>query len=102
VATGLGGLALLQVARGQVAGSAAENFWNAYGAQRILGRPEIVAGFAVLGIVQVLRGRLFGSAASLLFYSLVTRQLASADRAETAPTEPAATRTNTQGGYPVS
>lgn len=83
-ATGLSGLALFQVARGQLTGNAAENFWNAYGAQRILGRPEIAAGFVLLGIVQVLRGQLLGSASSLLFYSLITRQLASVDRGATA------------------
>lgn len=83
-ATGLSGLALFQVARGQLTGNAAENFWNAYGAQRILGRPEIAAGFVLLGIVQVLRGQLLGSASSLLFYSLITRQLASVDRGTTA------------------
>lgn len=83
-ATGLSGLALFQVARGRLTGNAAENFWNAYGAQRILGRPEIAAGFVLLGIVQVLRGQLLGSASSLLFYSLITRQLASVDRGATA------------------
>ena len=56
-ATGLGGLALLQLAGGQAIGNAAENFWNAYGAQRILGRNEIAAGFALLGILQLLRVR---------------------------------------------
>lgn len=83
-ATGLSGLALFQVARGRLTGNAAENFWNAYGAQRILGRPEIAAGFVMLGIVQMLRGQLLGSASSLLFYSLITRQLASVDRGATA------------------
>lgn len=83
-ATGLSGLALFQVARGQLTGNAAENFWNAYGAQRILGRPEIAAGFVLLGVAQVLRGQLLGSASSLFFYSLITRQLASIDRGATA------------------
>lgn len=83
-ATGLSGLALFQVARGQLTGNAAENFWNAYGAQRILGRPEIAAGFVLLGIAQMLRGQLLGSASSLFFYSLITRQLASIDRGATA------------------
>jgi len=87
-ATGLNGLALFQVARGQLTGNAAENFWNAYGAQRILGRPEIAAGFVLLGIVQVLRGQLLGSASSLLFYSLITRQLASFDRGAAASNDP--------------
>lgn len=83
-ATGLSGLALFQVARGQLTGNAAENFWNAYGAQRILGRPDIAAGFMLLGIAQVLRGQLLGSASSLFFYSLITRQLASVDSGATA------------------
>jgi hypothetical protein len=52
IATGLAGLGLFQVARGQVIGNAAENFWNAYGAQRILGRPEIATAFALLGVFQ--------------------------------------------------
>lgn len=85
--TGLSGLALFQVARGRLTGNAAENFWNAYGAQRILGRPEIAAGFVLLGIAQVLRGQLLGSASSLFFYSLITRQLASIDRGATASNE---------------
>ena len=49
IATGLSGLALFQVTQGQVTGSAAENFWNAYGAQRLLGRNEIAAGFCASG-----------------------------------------------------
>ena len=40
IATGLSGLSLFQVARGNVLGSAAENLWHAFGAQRILGRPD--------------------------------------------------------------
>ena len=80
-ATGLAGLAVFQIARGQVIGHAAENFWNAYGAQRILGRNEIAAGFALFGVFQLLRGELLGSASSLFFYSLIARKLASLDRA---------------------
>jgi hypothetical protein len=83
-ATGLAGLAVFQVARGQAIGNAAENFWNAYGAQRILGRSEIAAGFAMVGMFQLLRGELLGSASSLFFYSLIARQLASLDRAASA------------------
>lgn len=96
-ATGLSGLALFQVARGQLTGNAAENFWNAYGAQRILGRPEIAAGFVLLGIVQVLRGQLLGSASSLLFYSLITRQLASVGRGATASKDAGAPPANISG-----
>ena len=40
IATGLSGLALFQISQGQITGSAAENFWNAYGAQRLLGNRD--------------------------------------------------------------
>jgi hypothetical protein len=79
-ATGLSGLALFQVARGQAFGSAVENFWHAYGAKRLLQRPGLAALFAVIGAYQVLSGRYLGSATSLLFYSMVTRRLASSER----------------------
>jgi hypothetical protein len=81
IATGLSGLGLLQATQGNVFGSAAENFWHAFGAQRILGRADIAAGFAALGIYQLLRGQFFGSAASLFFYALVMRQMAAMDQA---------------------
>jgi Heavy metal associated domain 2 len=102
VATVLAALALFQLTRGHVTGSAAENFWNAYGAQRILGRPEIAAGFALLGIVQVLRGQLFGSASSLFFYSLVARQLASVDRPAAASGDSGAPPSNAPGDPPTN
>src|SRR5260370_26239469 len=79
IAIGLSGLSLFQATHGSVFGSAAENLWHAFAAQRILGRPDIAAAFAVLGIYQILRGQLFGSASSLFFYALMTRQMA-ADR----------------------
>jgi hypothetical protein len=91
IATGLSGLALFQVTQGQVTGSAAENFWNAYGAQRLLGRKEIAAGFVLLGLYQLLQGQWLGSASSLFFYALAARQLAVLDRAAgamTGPSEP--------------
>jgi hypothetical protein len=81
IATGLSGLSLLQATQGSVFGSAAENLWHAFGAQRILGRPDIAVAFAVLGIYQILRGQLFGSASSLLFYALVMRQMAAMEQA---------------------
>jgi hypothetical protein len=87
IATGLSGLALFQVTQGQVTGSAAENFWNAYGAQRLLGRNEIAAGFVLLGLYQLLQGQWLGSASSLFFYALAARQLAALDRAAGAMTE---------------
>jgi hypothetical protein len=74
--TGLSGLCLFQVAQGNVLGSAAENFWHSFGAHRILGRPDIAAAFAALGVYQMLRGQLFGPASSLIFYTLVMRQIA--------------------------
>jgi hypothetical protein len=81
IATALSGLALFQATQGQALGNATENFWNAYGAHRIMGRPGIAAGFALAGVYQMLRGQLFGAASSLLFYSLIARQLADIDRA---------------------
>jgi hypothetical protein len=81
VATGLSGLSLFQVAQGNVLGSAVESFWQAFGAHRILGRPDIAAGFAALGVIQLLRGRLFGPASSLVFYALVMRQIAAMEQA---------------------
>jgi hypothetical protein len=81
ITIGLSGLSLFQATQGSVFGSAAENLWHAFGAQRILGRPDIAVAFAVLGIYQLLRGQLFGSASSLFFYALVTRQIAAMERA---------------------
>jgi hypothetical protein len=88
IATGLSGLALFQVTQGQVTGSAGENFWNAYGAQRLPGRSEIAAGFVLLGLYQLLQGQWLGSASSLFFYALAARQLAVLDRAAGAMTGP--------------
>lgn len=100
IASGLSGLSLFQIARGNVSGSAAENLWHAFGAQRILGRPDIAAAFVALGIYQMLRGRLFGSASSLLFYALVMRQMAAMEQARSLGWAVAAARTarSTGGG----
>jgi hypothetical protein len=81
IAAGLTGLSLVQAAQGNVLGSATESLWHAFGAQRLLGRPDIAAAFAVLGIYQILRGQLFGPASSLFFYALVMRQMAAMDQA---------------------
>jgi hypothetical protein len=91
IATGLSGLSLFQATQGNVFGSAAENLWHAFGAQRFLGRPDIAAVFVALGIYQILRGQLFGSASSLFFYALVMRQIAAMDHATARG--PAAART---------
>jgi len=93
VATGLSGLSLFQAAQGSVLGSAAENLWHAFGAQRFLGRLDIAAAFAVLGVYQILRGQLFGSASSLFFYALVMRQIAAMDQARSRGFAIAAART---------
>jgi hypothetical protein len=79
-ATGLSGLSLFQVAQGNVLGSAVENFWHSFGARRILGRPDIAAAFAALGVYQMLRGQLFGPASSLIFYTLIMRQIAATEQ----------------------
>src|SRR5882672_336026 len=93
IATGLSGLSLFQVTQGSVFGSAAENLWHAFGAQRILGRPDIAAAFAVLGIYKILRGQLFGSASSLFFYALMMRQMAATEQARARGRAVAAART---------
>jgi hypothetical protein len=93
IATGLSGLSLFQATQGTVFGSAAENLWHAFGAQRILGRPDIAVAFAVLGIYQILRGQLFGSASSLFFYALVMRQMAAMEQQRARGRAVAAART---------
>ncbi len=80
VATGLTGLSLLQATRGPVFGSAAENFWHAYGSTRILGRPDLAMAFGAIGVFELLSGNLFGSASSLFFYALVLRRLAALEQ----------------------
>jgi hypothetical protein len=92
-AIGLSGLGLFRIAQGNILGSAAENLWHAFGAQRILGRPDIATAFAVLGVCQMLRGRLFGSASSLLFYALVMRQMAVLEQASARSRAVASART---------
>ncbi len=49
IATGLSGLALFQVTQGQVTGSAAENFWNAYGARAPPGPQRDCGGVCASG-----------------------------------------------------
>jgi hypothetical protein len=80
-AAGLSGLGLFQVAQGNVLGSAVENLWYAFGAQRIFGRPDIAVAFAVLGIYQLLRGQFFGAASSLFFYALILPHIAAVEQA---------------------
>ena len=98
ITAGLSGLSLFQATQGNVFGSAAENFWHAFGAQRFLGRADIAAGFAALGIYQILRGQFFGSAASLVFYALVMRQMAAMEQVRARGFAIAAARTGKSAG----
>ena len=83
-ATGLGGLALFQLARGHAIGNAAENFWMPTGRNGFSAATKSQRDLPLLGIFQLLRGELLGSASSLFFYSLIARQLASLDRVASA------------------
>jgi hypothetical protein len=97
-ATGLSGLSLFQVARGNMVGSAVESFWHSFGAHRILGRPDIAAAFAALGLYQMLRGQLFGPASSLAFYALIVRQIAATEQARDRSRAAAAAQTPKSAG----
>jgi hypothetical protein len=84
---------MVQVAQGNVLGSAVENLWHAYGAHRILGRPDIAVVFAALGVYQLLRGQFFGAASSLFFYALVLPHIAAMEQAKGRGWTSAAART---------
>jgi hypothetical protein len=79
--TGLLGLSLLQVGRGEILSSASEGFWYAKAARDILNRPFLGAVMFLAAVYQLLNGRVLGSASSLLMYAL-TIQAAQ----QTAPT----------------
>lgn len=64
-----GGLSAYQAAGPQHFGTAAENLWNAYGAQRALNNPLLAAALAVVGIAQLADGQWLGSATSLCYYA---------------------------------
>jgi hypothetical protein len=81
IAAGLSGLSLYQAAQGNVIGNAVESFWLSFSAQSVLGRPDLAMVLAALGVWQMLRGQFFGSASSLLFYSMVMRQVAAVEEA---------------------
>jgi hypothetical protein len=78
-AIGLIGLGAYRATRGDLFGPATENFWNAFGALRILNNPWIALVFGSLGFLQLTRGRWAGSASSLLFYALVVTQMSSSN-----------------------
>jgi hypothetical protein len=73
VSAGLAGLGVLQVARGNLLGSAVDHLWQAYGAARMPGSLKIAAVMALLGAYQMSRGRVLNPAASLFFYVLMVR-----------------------------
>lgn len=75
-AAGLAAAGVVQLARGQVIGSASENLWNAYGLYgtgKTSWGPALLVGF---GIVQIIRGEILGSATSLFLYAFSARRLA--------------------------
>jgi hypothetical protein len=75
-ALGFTGMGAYQLAQGRVAGSAVENFWNAYGSYRTLEQPWLAALLVGCGLYQLLNGELLGSAASLFFYAASARYMA--------------------------
>ncbi|MBS3652311.1 hypothetical protein KEU06_27345 [Pseudaminobacter sp. 19-2017] len=74
-ASGLVVLGALQAARGEILGPASENFWNAYGALRVMHNLPLMLLFGGLGLFQISQGRAFGSAASLFFYAFMLERL---------------------------
>lgn len=73
---GFAALGSYQLVRGRLAGTALENFWNAYGAYAVLGQPWAGAALLGVGLYQLARGRVLGPASSLFFYALNARYLA--------------------------
>ncbi len=74
-AAGFLALAALQLARGRLAGSAADSFWNAYATLRFLRRPGVAAALAAVGVIQLARGQVLSPAVSLAFYALNARRV---------------------------
>ena len=72
MAVGLFALALLQLARGHVLGSASEQFWHAERARERHAPVLSVALFGV-GILQLLSGRVLAPAASLFVYAMLSK-----------------------------
>lgn len=81
-AFGLAGAGLLQLARGQVVGSASENLWNAYGLYAVTGKALPTTLLVAFGVFQVARGELLGSATSLFLYAYGARRMARHQAAE--------------------
>ena len=81
IAVGLSGLSVFQALRGELTGSASENFWNAHRAHTHLDNPWLAALLVGLGIYQLTNGELLDSATALIFYA-VTAQKLSRERRE--------------------
>jgi hypothetical protein len=75
-AVGLAAAGTLQVARGNLLGSASENLWNAYGLYAVTKRPWASAMLCVFGLLQLARGEALGSAVSLFLYAYSARRMA--------------------------
>jgi hypothetical protein len=75
-ALGLATAGLMQLARGQVVGSAAENLWNAYGLYAVTRQPLPSAFLVAFGLFQIARGEVLGSAVSLFLYAYSARRMA--------------------------
>ena len=72
MAVGLFALALLQLVRGRVLGSASEQFWHAERA-RERHAPVLTLALFGLGILQLLSGRVLAPAASLFVYAMLSK-----------------------------
>ncbi len=83
-AVGLAGAGVLQLARGQVVGSASENLWNAYGLYAVTRQVGPAALLVVFGLFQIARGEVLGSATSLFLYAFSARRMAQHRAAEEA------------------
>jgi hypothetical protein len=76
VALGLAGAGVMQLARGEVVGSASENLWNAYGLYAVTRQRWPLAFLVPFGLLQILRGEVLGSAISLFLYAFSARRMA--------------------------
>lgn len=75
-AVGLAGLGAYQVARGQILGSASENFWMAFRIYLLMGRPRIAALLVAFGVYRLVKGQALGSAESLFYYAAQANRMA--------------------------
>ncbi len=81
-AIGFAAAGLLQLARGQVVGSASENMWNAYGLYVVTRQAMPSIMLVAFGLLQIARGEVLGSATSLFLYAFSARRMAQHRRAQ--------------------